>query len=53
MQLPSLYNLSREAARVVRRFPLTLLCALVLCATFIYLQHLPFDNRSKHDWLFP
>ncbi|MGY2132783.1 DUF4153 domain-containing protein [Hymenobacter sp. HD11105] len=53
MQLPSLYHLSREAARVVRRFPLTLLCALVLCATFIYLQHLPFDNRSKHDWLFP
>lgn len=53
MQLPSLLHLSREAAHVVRRFPLTLLCALVLCATSIYLIWSGDIDKNPHDWLSP
>lgn len=42
-----------EAARVVRRFPLTLLCALVLCATSIYSIQLLYNDKTAHDWLIP
>ncbi|MBO0356587.1 DUF4153 domain-containing protein [Hymenobacter sp. BT186] len=50
MQLPSLSRVAVEAARVVRRFPLTLLCALVLCVTGI---HAIRNEKDAYDWLFP
>ncbi|WP_133273279.1 DUF4153 domain-containing protein [Hymenobacter radiodurans] len=53
MQLPSLNNLGREAARVVRRFPLTLLCALMLCASIIYAIRFSDTDTRWHEWLFP
>ncbi|QNP52130.1 DUF4153 domain-containing protein [Hymenobacter qilianensis] len=53
MKLPSLQRLVREAARVVRRFPLTLLCALILCAAGIYAQRLDDFEKNLPEWLFP
>jgi hypothetical protein len=53
MKLPSLSRMVDEAGRVVRRFPLTLLCALVLCATCIYSIQLPYNDKTAHDWLIP
>ncbi|AHJ97219.1 hypothetical protein Hsw_1624 [Hymenobacter swuensis DY53] len=53
MKLPSLQQLAAEAARVVRRFPFTLLCAVVLCGTGIYTNHLNYQQRQHLEWLFP
>ncbi|UOR07506.1 DUF4153 domain-containing protein [Hymenobacter aerilatus] len=53
MKLPSLQHLAAEAARVVRRFPLTLLCAFVLCGVGIYVIHLDNKAQQQLDWLFP
>jgi Domain of unknown function (DUF4153) len=53
MKLPSLQHVAAEAARVVRRFPLTLLCALVLCGVGIYFNHLNYQEKQQLDWLFP
>ncbi|WBA42618.1 DUF4153 domain-containing protein [Hymenobacter canadensis] len=53
MKLPSLQLLAAEAARVVRRFPLTLLCSLLLGAVGIYYQRLGFTEKNHADWLFP
>ncbi|MDU0372718.1 DUF4153 domain-containing protein [Hymenobacter endophyticus] len=53
MKLPSLQQLAAEAARVVRRFPLTLLCAVVLCSVGIYTNHLNYQEKQHLDWLFP
>jgi len=53
MQLPSLHRLLTEAARVVRRFPLTLLCALVLGGVGIYWQRLDYHDKDQLTWLFP
>ncbi|MCR5889621.1 DUF4153 domain-containing protein [Hymenobacter sp. J193] len=53
MKLPSLQRLTSEAARVAQRFPLTLLCAFVLCGIGIYTIYL--DNQAEQQlrWLFP
>ncbi|QNE38900.1 DUF4153 domain-containing protein [Hymenobacter sp. NBH84] len=53
MKLPSLQHLAAEAVRVVRRFPLTLLCAFVLCGVGIYVIHLDYKEQQKLEWLFP
>ncbi|PJJ59708.1 DUF4153 domain-containing protein [Hymenobacter chitinivorans] len=53
MKLPSLQHLVTEADRVVRRFPLTLLCALVLCGAGIFTISLDYREEQKLDWLFP
>ncbi|TGE24871.1 DUF4153 domain-containing protein [Hymenobacter aquaticus] len=53
MKLPSLQHVVAEAARVVRRFPLTLLCALVLCGVSIYLQRISNQEEQQLSWLFP
>lgn len=53
MKLPSLQHLAAEAARVVRRFPFTLLCAVVLCGVGIYFNHLTYKEKEQLDWLFP
>lgn len=53
MKLPSLHRVAAEAARVGRRFPLTLLCSLLLGAVFIYYQRLDYEQSTKLDWLFP
>ncbi|WP_139922951.1 DUF4153 domain-containing protein [Hymenobacter sp. DG01] len=53
MKLPSLQHLVSEATTVLRRFPLTLLCAFVLCGVGIYTQRLPYAEEAKLDWLFP
>lgn len=53
MKLPSLQHLAAEAARVVRRFPLTLLCAFVLCGVGIYYNHLNYKEKDQLSWLFP
>ncbi|WP_426491594.1 DUF4153 domain-containing protein [Hymenobacter sp. 102] len=53
MKLPSLQHLAAEAARVVRRFPLTLLCAAVLCSVGIYTNHLSNQGKQDLEWLFP
>ncbi|UYZ64551.1 DUF4153 domain-containing protein [Hymenobacter weizhouensis] len=53
MKLPSLHHLLAETARVARRFPLTLLCALVLCGVGIYIQRLDFRQQQDLEWLFP
>ncbi|RSK43499.1 DUF4153 domain-containing protein [Hymenobacter perfusus] len=53
MKLPSLQQLAAETARVVRRFPLTLLCALVLCGAGLYYNHLSYQQREHLEWLFP
>ena len=53
MKLPSLRHLLAETARVVGRFPLTLLCALVLCTTLIYWTRLDFNDKTMHNWLVP
>jgi hypothetical protein len=53
MQFPSLYHVAAEAGRVVRRFPLTLLCALVLCGAGC--QALSYTNGEAQQagWVFP
>jgi hypothetical protein len=53
MKLPSLQLLAAEAARAVRRFPLTLLCSLLLGAAGIYYQRLSYTEKNHADWLFP
>ena len=53
MKLPSLQHLAAEAARVVRRFPFTLLCAVVLCGVGMYFNHLSYKEKEQLDWLFP
>ena len=53
MKLPSLQHLTAEAGRVVRRFPLTLLCSLLLGAVGIYYQRLDFQYEQPLQWLFP
>jgi hypothetical protein len=53
MKLPSLQRLTTEAARVWRRFPLTLLCGFVLGFVGVYYIHLDFQEGIKLDWLFP
>ncbi|TGE29059.1 DUF4153 domain-containing protein [Hymenobacter metallicola] len=53
MKLPSLQHVVAEATRVVRRFPLTLLCAVVLCVVGIYTIGLDYQEEQKLDWLFP
>ncbi|QNH60837.1 DUF4153 domain-containing protein [Hymenobacter sediminicola] len=53
MQLPSLQRLATEAVRVVRRFPLTLCCSLLLGAVAIYYQRLDYKEKAVLDWLFP
>jgi hypothetical protein len=53
MKLPSLHHVAAEAARVGRRFPLTLLCGLLLGAVFIYYQRLDYEQSTKLKWLFP
>ncbi|UOQ51050.1 DUF4153 domain-containing protein [Hymenobacter cellulosivorans] len=53
MKLPSLQHVVAEATRVVRRFPLTLLCALVLCVAGIYTISLDYPEEQKLKWLFP
>jgi len=53
VKLPSLQHLAAEAARVVRRFPLTLFCAFVLCGVGIYVIHLDNKEQQKMDWLLP
>ncbi|WP_022823598.1 DUF4153 domain-containing protein [Hymenobacter norwichensis] len=50
MKLPSLSHVAVEAIRVVRRFPLTLLCALVLCVTGIYAIY---NEKITYEWLVP
>jgi Domain of unknown function (DUF4153) len=37
----------------VRRFPLTLLCALILGGVSIYANHLGYRARQQQDWIFP
>jgi hypothetical protein len=53
LQLPSLQRVIREAGRVVRRFPLTLLCAFVVfvagCQVATYLS----GEANQPDWVFP
>ncbi|RSK47137.1 DUF4153 domain-containing protein [Hymenobacter rigui] len=53
MKLPSLQQVAAEAACVVRRFPLTLLCDVVLCSVGIYINHLNYQEKQHLDWLFP
>ncbi|UOQ70340.1 DUF4153 domain-containing protein [Hymenobacter cellulosilyticus] len=53
MKFPSLQHVVAEAARVIRRFPLTLLCALVLCVVLIYINHLNSVEERDISWLFP
>ncbi|RSK24772.1 DUF4153 domain-containing protein [Hymenobacter metallilatus] len=53
MKLPSLQHLAAEAARVVRRFPLTLLCAFVLCGVGMNLVQLSYQEQKQLTWLFP
>ena len=53
MKLPSLHHVAAEAARVGRRFPLTLLCSLLLGAVSTYYQRLDHEQSTKLDWLFP
>ncbi|MCB2407753.1 DUF4153 domain-containing protein [Hymenobacter lucidus] len=53
MALPSLQRVVAEAARVVRRFPLTLLSSLVLCVVGIYWQRLSSEEEKELAWLFP
>ncbi|RPD48447.1 DUF4153 domain-containing protein [Hymenobacter sediminis] len=53
MKFPSLQRLLAEAAIVLRRFPLTLLCAFVLCGVGIYLIHLSNSEKAQLEWVFP
>ncbi|RFP64639.1 DUF4153 domain-containing protein [Hymenobacter lapidiphilus] len=56
MQLPSLQHLAAETARVARRFPLTLLCAFVLCGAGFYLIQRDTSagpQENELSWLFP
>ncbi|SHK76599.1 DUF4153 domain-containing protein [Hymenobacter psychrotolerans] len=53
MRLPSLQHLTAQAARAVQRFPLPLLCSLLLGAVAIYYQRLDYKQRDALDWLFP
>lgn len=53
MTLPSLQRVVAEATRVVRRFPLTLLCSLVLCVVGIYWQRLSSEEEKELTCLFP
>ncbi|WP_019948939.1 DUF4153 domain-containing protein [Hymenobacter aerophilus] len=53
MQLPSLEHLTAEAARVVRRFPLTLLCAFGLGGVGLYLVHVSgLRPETEVPWAF-
>ncbi|MBG8554845.1 DUF4153 domain-containing protein [Hymenobacter guriensis] len=52
MELPSLQRLTSEAARVVQRFPLTLLCAFALCTTGLYIVQLD-TPVEEVQWIFP
>jgi len=53
MQLPSLQRVAAEAGRVAWRFPLTLLCAAVVCVAGC--QTLAHSNTetSQAGWIFP
>ncbi|QIX63026.1 DUF4153 domain-containing protein [Hymenobacter sp. BT18] len=53
IKLPSLQRLTAEAARVARRFPLTLLCAFVLCGVGLYVIDLDNEAEQNVQWLFP
>lgn len=53
MQLPSLHHLAAEAGRVVRRFPLTLLCASTLCVAGCQTIHFSGYRSSPAGWVFP
>lgn len=53
MAFPSLQHVAAEAVRVLRRFPLTLLCGFVLGGVSIYLIHLDFQEAEHLTWVFP
>jgi hypothetical protein len=53
MQLPSLYHLAAEAGRVARRFPLTLLCAGVLCVAGCQALSHTNGEAQQAGWVFP
>jgi len=53
MKLPSLQHLVAAGVRVARRFPLTLLCSLILCADLVYQIWLPYSERVQHAWILP
>ncbi|GAB2780819.1 hypothetical protein HNQ93_001306 [Hymenobacter luteus] len=53
MKLPSLQHLVSEAATVLRRFPLTLLCAFVLGGVGIYLIYLSDSGKAQPEWTLP
>lgn len=53
MSLPSLALLATEARRVARRFPLTLLCAGVLCVAGCYAIAFSTEEATQAGWVFP
>ena len=53
MKLPSLQHLAAEAARVLRRFPLTLLCSFVLGGVGIYLIRIEYYGQRELNWVLP
>jgi len=53
MQLPSLYHVAAGAGRVARRFPLTLLSALALCAAGCQALTLSDPEAQLVGWVFP
>lgn len=53
MQLPSLTHALAQAGQVARRFPLTLLCAAVLCVAGCTTVHSTNEEVAQAGWVFP
>jgi hypothetical protein len=52
-QLPSLAKVAAQAGQVARRFPLTLLCAAVLCGAGCTAVHSTNEEVARAGWVFP
>ncbi|GAA4021201.1 hypothetical protein GCM10022409_01010 [Hymenobacter glaciei] len=53
MIFPSLQRIADEAERVLRRFPLTLLCSFVLGGVGMFVIHLDAERAEQLTWTFP